>query len=53
MSNWDGLMNWFLEYLSDHPEHLGADKAVRGWYIAAKKALEARRARAIAETRRR
>lgn len=37
MNEWDGLLNWFLEYVSTHPEI--TDKDVLGWLRAAIKVL--------------
>lgn len=39
LSNWDGLIGWFLQYTSDHPELLMA--SLKGWHKAAKQALRA------------
>ncbi len=39
LSHWDGLLNWFFEYLSLHPAHLD-DKTINAWHTAAKKARQ-------------
>ena len=38
-AQWDGLLGWFQEYLSLHPEHL-ADKTIKAWYGAAKNGMK-------------
>jgi hypothetical protein len=38
MSEWDGMISWFLEYTSRHPEAI-VDNAVRQWRRAAEVAL--------------
>jgi hypothetical protein len=34
LSVWDGLLPWYLRYLSSHPEHLQL-ASLRGWFRAA------------------
>ena len=36
-SNWDGMMAWFLEYVSKHEHVLKDDPYIAKWYNAAKK----------------
>lgn len=38
-ARWDGLLNWFMEYISLHPEHI-ADKTLNFWHVAATNALK-------------
>ena len=35
--NWDGMMAWFLEYVSKHEHVLKDDPYIAKWYNAAKK----------------
>jgi hypothetical protein len=36
---WDGLMRWFLEYASKHPEVVAANASIRGWHRAAQRVI--------------
>jgi hypothetical protein len=38
VSQWDGMVGWFLQYTAAHPEVLGS-LSIRGWHRAAKVAL--------------
>ena len=38
LENWDGLLNWFMEYIKDQNDII-EDKYILTWYKAAKKAL--------------
>lgn len=39
-SEWDGLLNWFLEYADQHQELVGGS-SLRQWHRAARQALDA------------
>jgi hypothetical protein len=34
MSDWDGLLGWFVDYTAAHPEAL-LDNSMRQWQLAA------------------
>ncbi len=38
IKEWDGLIGWFLDYVTHHPEYL-ADMAINSWYKVAKEAF--------------
>jgi hypothetical protein len=39
MSQWDGLVGWFLKYTAEHPETLAP--SIKGWHKAARTAIMA------------